>query len=299
MFPKNVNIYEVGPRDGLQNEKIILPLKLKVEFINMLSKCSYKNIEIGSFVSSKWVPQMENSGELFELIKKNPSTSYPYLTPNYYGAKTAIEKGIKTICVFTTASESFSKKNTNCTVKESQKRIEEIVVLAKKEGVKVRGYISCVLGCPYEGSINFEKTAQLANFLNEIGCYEVSLGDTVGYGTPLEVKLLIENVFKYIDIGKVAVHFHDTYGQALANIYSALELGVYNIDSSVGGLGGCPYAKGAKGNVATEDVLYMLDGMNIKSNIDLKSVVKVSWFIHKALAKMPSSRVAFAVGNKI
>ena len=265
----------------------------------MLSKCSYKNIEIGSFVSSKWVPQMENSGELFELIKKNPSTSYPYLTPNYYGAKIAIEKGIKTICVFTTASETFSKKNTNCTVKDSLKRIEEIIVLAKKEGVKVRGYISCVLGCPYEGSINFEKTAQLANFLNEIGCYEVSLGDTVGYGTPLKVKLLIENVFKYIDIGKVAVHFHDTYGQALANIYSALELGVYNIDSSVGGLGGCPYAKGAKGNVATEDVLYMLDGMNIKSNIDLKSVVKVSWFIHKALAKVPSSRVAFALGNKI
>ena len=298
MIPKKVNIYEVGPRDGLQNETQILPLELKVKFIDMLSKCRFQNIEIGSFVSPNWVPQMANSPELINLIEKNPNISYPYLTPNSYGLEKALESGIKTVCVFTTASESFSKKNTNCSVKESLKRIEDIISLASQAGIKVRGYISCVLGCPYEGDIEFEKTTELAKRLNDLGCYEISLGDTLGYGTPLKVRSLINNIINFIELNKIAVHFHDTYGQALANIFAALELGVSNIDTSVGGLGGCPYAKGAKGNVATEDVIYMLDGMNIETNIDINEVVKVSWFIHKALNKKPASRVAIAIGNK-
>ena len=298
MFPEKVNIYEVGPRDGLQNERLIMPLKSKVKFIDMLSNCNFKNIEIGSFVSPKWIPQMENSAELIKLIKKNPNTSYPYLIPNYHGLLEAIKNQVKIICVFTTASEIFSKKNTNCSVKESLLRIEKVVLLAKKKGLKVRGYISCVLGCPYEGEVEFDKTVELAKFLNDIGCYEISLGDTVGYGTPLKVKSLIEKVLRHVEVEKIAIHFHDTYGQALANILASLQLGISNIDASVGGLGGCPFANGAKGNVASEDVIYMLNGMNIKNNIDLKRLVKASWFVHNALNKKPSSRVALAIGNK-
>tara|TARA_A100001015_G_C14953558_1_gene697795 strand:+ start:507 stop:1397 length:891 start_codon:yes stop_codon:yes gene_type:complete len=295
MFPKQVNIREVGPRDGLQNEKFNVPLKAKVELINRLNDCFFNYIEIGSFVSPKWIPQMEDTENLIKLIKKKPNTIYPYLVPNIQGLSKALDKGIKNICVFTTASESFSKKNTNCNIEESLIRIKNIFQIAKKENITVRGYISCVLGCPYEGKIDFRKIANLSEKLINLGCYEVSLGDTVGYGTPNKVNELIKEVKKKLDVNQIAVHFHDTYGQALANIYAALQLGIKNIDSSVGGLGGCPYAKGAKGNVATEDVVYMLNGMGIKTGIDLKQVVKTAHFIYALLKKPPASRVAVAM----
>ena len=295
MLPKKVNIREVGPRDGLQNEKTLIPLKIKTELINRLSDRSFKYIETGAFVSPTWVPQMKDSENLYKLIKKKPNVSYPFLVPNVKGLLRALEVGIKNICVFTAASETFSMKNTNCSIDESLYRIREIMMVAKKEKIKVRGYISCVLGCPYERKVNFNKTAKLSEKLIDIGCYEVSLGDTVGFGTPNDVNSLLKKVKNKIDANKIAVHFHDTYGQALANIHVALQAGIYNIDTSIGGLGGCPYARGAKGNVATEDVVYMLNGMKIKTGLDLTKIIKTSYFIHKFLNKLPSSRVAIAM----
>ena len=295
MLPKKVNIREVGPRDGLQNEKTLIPLKIKTALINRLSDCSFKYIETGAFVSPTWVPQMKDSENLYKLIKKKPNVSYPFLVPNVKGLLRALEVGIKNICVFTAASETFSMKNTNCSIDESLYRIREIMMVAKKEKIKVRGYISCVLGCPYERKVNFNKTAKLSEKLIDIGCYEVSLGDTVGFGTPNDVNSLLKKVKNKIDANKIAVHFHDTYGQALANIHVALQAGIYNIDTSIGGLGGCPYARGAKGNVATEDVVYMLNGMKIKTGLDLTKIIKISYFIHKFLNKLPSSRVAIAM----
>lgn len=295
MLPKKVNIREVGPRDGLQNEKTLIPLKIKTALINRLSDCSFKYIETGALVSPTWVPQMKDSENLYKLIKKKPNVSYPFLVPNVKGLLRALEVGIKNICVFTAASETFSMKNTNCSIDESLYRIREIMMVAKKEKIKVRGYISCVLGCPYERKVNFNKTAKLSEKLIDIGCYEVSLGDTVGFGTPNDVNSLLKKVKNKIDANKIAVHFHDTYGQALANIHVALQAGIYNIDTSIGGLGGCPYAKGAKGNVATEDVVYMLNGMKIKTGLDLTKIIKTSYFIHKFLNKLPSSRVAIAM----
>ena len=295
MLPKKVNIREVGPRDGLQNEKTLIPLKIKTALINRLSDCSFKYIETGALVSPTWVPQMKDSENLYKLIKKKPNVSYPFLVPNVKGLLRALEVGIKNICVFTAASETFSMKNTNCSIDESLYRIREIMMVAKKEKIKVRGYISCVLGCPYERKVNFNKTAKLSEKLIDIGCYEVSLGDTVGFGTPNDVNSLLKKVKNKIDANKIAVHFHDTYGQALANIHVALQAGIYNIDTSIGGLGGCPYARGAKGNVATEDVVYMLNGMKIKTGLDLTKIIKISYFIHKFLNKLPSSRVAIAM----
>ena len=296
-IPKKVHIYEVGPRDGLQNEKKIIPTNIKVKLINKLSECNFKNIEVGSFVSPRWVPQMADSNKVLERIKKKPGIKYPVLTPNLKGFQDAIKNKADTICVFVTASEKFSMKNTNCTVKEALKRVEEIVNEAKKYKLKVRGYISCVLGCPYEGKVSYKKTANIAKFLDQIGCYEISLGDTIGTGTPSESVLMIKEVIKKVNLNKIAVHFHDTYGQALANLYAVLQLGVSTIDSSVGGLGGCPYAKGASGNVATEDVLYMLNGMKIKTGVKFDMLLKTSYFINKYLERKSSSRVSLALSQ--
>ena len=292
MIPKKINIYEVGPRDGLQNEKHIIPIQIKTEFVNKLSACNFKYIEVGSFVSSKWVPQMADSAKLYRSIKKKNKINYSFLTPNLKGLEEAISQKVKTICVFTTASESFSKKNTNCSVKDSLKRAEEISKIALSNNIKVRGYLSCVLGCPYEGKVDFKKTADLAVELINMGCYEISLGDTIGTGNPKDAMVLVERIIKKISVKKIAAHFHDTYGQALANIFSVIQLGVATIDTSVGGLGGCPYAKGAKGNVATEDVLFMLEGMKIKTDINFKKVKIASEYIHKYMNKTPASRVA-------
>lgn len=296
-IPKKVHIYEVGPRDGLQNEKKIIPTNIKVKLINKLSECNLKNIEVGSFVSPRWVPQMADSNKVLERIKKKPGIKYPVLTPNLKGFQDAIKNKADTICVFVTASENFSMKNTNCTVKEALKRVEEIVNEAKKYKLKVRGYISCVLGCPYEGKVSYKKTANIAKFLDQIGCYEISLGDTIGIGTPSESVLMIKEVIKKVNLNKIAVHFHDTYGQALANLYAVLQLGISTIDSSVGGLGGCPYAKGASGNVATEDVLYMLNGMKIKTGVKFDMLLKTSYFINKYLERKSFSRVSLALSQ--
>ncbi len=295
MKPKNIKIYEVGPRDGLQNEKINISIKNKIKFINLLTLCNYPYIEVGSFVSPRWVPQMEKSDIIYKKIIKSNKCNYPLLVPNLTGLKNAIESKVKNICVFTTASEAFSKKNTNSSIEKTKVNIKEILKEANKHKMKVRAYISCVLGCPYEGKISYKKTSFLAKFLIDEGCYEVSLGDTVGYGTPNETKKLIQEVSKKIDISKIAMHLHDTYGQALANIYASLQMGVATYDTSVGGLGGCPYAKGASGNVATEDVLYMLKGMGVECGIDLQKVIKASKFISTILKRNISSKAAAAL----
>ena len=297
-FPNKVNLYEVGPRDGLQNEKNIIPTEIKINFINKLINCNFKAIEIGSFVSPRWVPQMADSDIIFDKINRTNSISLPVLTPNLKGVQKAIEKKVDTVCVFITASESFSKKNTNCSVSDSIKRVEEVIQEAKKNNIKIRGYLSCVLGCPYEGKVSYKKTADLANFLTEQGCYQISLGDTIGCGTPLEAVKLFEVVSKAVNIDSLAAHFHDTYGQALSNIYAVLQMGVQTIDTSIGGLGGCPYAKGATGNVATEDVLYMLNGMGISTGVKLEKILEVSTYINKYLKRVPSSKVALVNYNK-
>ncbi len=296
-LPSKVNLYEVGPRDGLQNEKKTIPTNIKVDLINKLTSCNFQNIEIGSFVSPKWVPQMGDSDLIIDKIKKSDGVSYPVLTPNLKGVFKAIEKKADTVCVFATASEEFSKKNTNCSVDDSLKRIEEVIKYAKKSDIRIRGYLSCVLGCPYEGKVDYGKTAELASFLIKQGCYEVSLGDTIGCGTPLEAINLFSEVSKKVDIKNLAAHFHDTYGQALSNIFAVLQLGVDTIDSSISGLGGCPYAKGATGNVATEDVLYMLNGMGIKTGIELEKLLEVSQFISNYLNRETQSKVAKIFNN--
>lgn len=291
-LPDKVTIYEVGARDGLQNEKEKIDTQIKVSFINKLSQCGFKNIETTSFVSPKWVPQMSDNSKVLSLIKRFKEVSYPVLTPNIRGLNDALDSKVDTVCVFATASKTFSQKNTNTTIPEAIKLAGEVTYRALKSGVRVRGYISCVLGCPYEGNISFKETAKIAKLLVDMGCYEISLGDTVGYGTPLGAKNMVEEVASQVDISKLAAHFHDTYGQALANLYSVLQLGITTIDSSVGGLGGCPYAKGAKGNVATEDVLYMLEGMGIKTNININEVIEAAWFIFNELGRVPNSRLA-------
>ncbi len=298
MIPKNVKIYEVGPRDGLQNEKINISIEDKIKFINLLTKCNYPYIEVGSFVSPAWVPQMESSNIIYKRITKRKKINYPLLVPNTVGLKNAIDSKVKNICVFATASQTFSKKNTNTDINETKKNIKKILKEANKYKMKVRAYISCVLGCPYEGKVSYKKTADLASFFIDEGCYEVSLGDTVGYGTPNATKYLIEKVSKKIDISKIAMHLHDTYGQALANIYASLQMGIKTYDASVGGLGGCPYAKGATGNVATEDLIYMLNGMGVDCGIDLKKVIEASKFIYKILNRDIPSKAATAIINR-
>jgi isopropylmalate/homocitrate/citramalate synthase len=298
-FPHHIKIVEVAPRDGLQNEKQALPVNTIIDFINQLSETGLSVIETASFVSPKWIPQLANSKEVFLGIQKAPHVHYPVLVPNLKGLEAAIEVGAKEVAVFTTPSEQFSRKNANCSVTESLHRIAEVVDLAKKNRIRVRAYLSCVLGCPYEGKIAPEKVGELGEILLRMGCYEVSLGDTIGVGTPPKIKRLLEIVSRHVPLKYLAIHFHDTYGLALVNIYSALEFGVGVIDCSVAGLGGCPYAQGASGNVATEDVVHMLDGMGIETGINLKKLIAAGRFISKELDRMPQSKVNLALGGPI
>ena len=297
-FPSQVSIVEVGPRDGLQNEKQIVSADDKVTLVNMLSKTGLKRIEAGSFVSPKWVPQMADSGAVFENISRAQSIQYSALTPNLKGLEAALEAGVNEVAVFGAASESFSQKNINCSIAESLHRFEPVIELAKTRNIPVRGYVSCVMGCPYEGEISPSAVANVSKTLLDMGCYEISLGDTIGTGTPGATKLLLDEVLKHIPVSVTAAHFHDTYGQALVNLYTALEYGVATIDSAVSGLGGCPYAKGASGNVATEDVVYMLNGMGISSGVDMQQLLATSQFVEKLLNRPPISKVASALLGK-
>lgn len=288
-------IIEVGVRDGLQNEKLPVPTEVKLELIKKLIDSGLSVVEATSFVSPKWVPQMADHKEIVEQLPTNSRVNFPVLTPNLKGFDNAVAAGAKEVAVFAAASESFSQKNINCSVEESIERFKPIFEKAQSLGIKVRGYVSCVLGCPYEGDVSPEQVAKVADILYQSGSYEISLGDTIGVGTPGKTKSLIESIKNLIPINALAVHFHDTYGQALANIYAALESGVRKIDSSVAGLGGCPYAKGASGNVATEDVVYMLNGLGIDSGIDLDKLVDAGAYISEFLQRENNSKVARAV----
>ncbi|KAM4541280.1 hydroxymethylglutaryl-CoA lyase, mitochondrial [Fundulus diaphanus] len=294
VLPEKVKIVEVGPRDGLQNEKTVVPTEAKINLINMLSESGVPVIEATSFVSPKWVPQMADQVEVMKGISKKPGVSYPVLTPNLKGFEAALKAGASEVAIFGAASELFSKKNINCSVEESLQRFEEVLKAAKGAAVPVRGYVSCVVGCPYEGQVAPEKVAHVAKRLYSMGCYEISLGDTIGVGTPGSMTKMLEAVCKELPVSALAVHCHDTYGQALANILIALQMGVSVVDSSVAGLGGCPYAQGASGNVATEDVVYMLHGLGIQTGVDLSKLMDAGAFICRTLNRKTSSKVAQA-----
>jgi hydroxymethylglutaryl-CoA lyase len=294
----SVRIVEMGPRDGLQNERAEVPTAVKVELIERLADAGLPAVEATAFVSPKWVPQMADHTEVLERIRKKPGVSYPVLTPNLKGFEAARAAGATEVAIFAAASESFSKKNINCSIAESLERFKPIVLESKKYDIKVRGYVSCVLGCPYEGEIAPARVADVAASLHEMGCYEVSLGDTIGTGTPGKTKAMLEACTKRMPIKKLAGHYHDTYGQALANIYASLEMGVATFDASVAGLGGCPYAKGATGNVATEDVVYMLHGLGIRTGIDLERLVDIGQWISAILNRPSSSRAGRALAAK-
>ena len=293
-FPERVKIVEVGPRDGLQNE-VPVSLEDKVALIDALSGTGLTVIEAGSFVSPKWVPQMAGSSEIYAQINQADGINYPALTPNMKGYEAAIAAGVKEVAIFGAASEAFSQKNINCSIEESLARFADIMAQAKADKIKVRGYVSCVLGCPYEGDIPPEAVASVSKTLYDMGCYEISLGDTIGVGTPVKTAKMLAAVMAVVPKEALAVHFHDTYGQALANILVALEMGIATIDSAVAGLGGCPYAKGASGNVASEDVVYMLNGMGIKTDVDLHKLAVAGDRITRSLGKDNQSKVAKAI----
>jgi len=293
-LPKEVKIVEVGPRDGLQNEKTAVSAEDKIELIDLLADAGLRYIESGSFVSPKWVPQMATSTDVFNGINRKDKVTYAALTPNMKGFEAAIAVNADEVAIFGAASEAFSQKNINCSIDESLARFEPIMLAAKNAGVKVRGYVSCVVGCPYDGFIEPEKVAEVAEKLFNMGCYEISLGDTVGVGTAASVQKMLQAVSARVPVDKLAVHFHDTYGQALTNIYTALQSGIMVVDSAIAGLGGCPYAKGASGNVATEDVVYLLNGIGIETGIDLDKLLKAGWFISDKLSKAPISKVSNA-----
>ncbi|XP_069744349.1 3-hydroxy-3-methylglutaryl-CoA lyase, cytoplasmic isoform X2 [Narcine bancroftii] len=293
-LPEFVKIVEVGPRDGLQNEKVLVPTEVKIKFINLLSETGLTVIEATSFVSSKWVPQLADHTEVMQGIKKCPPVSYPVLTPNLHGFQAAIDAGAKEVAIFGAASESFSRRNTNCSIEESMQRFEEVIRAAKKASIPVRGYVSCAIGCPYEGTIAPTKVAEVARRMYNMGCYEISLGDTTGIGTPGDMKEMLQVVMKEIPKSALAVHCHDTYGQALANVYVALQMGINVVDCSVAGLGGCPYADGTSGNVSTEDVVYMLTGLGIHTGVELSKLMEAGHFICEALNRKTNSKVAQA-----
>lgn len=293
-IPNKVRLVEVGPRDGLQNEKHPISVEDKVRLVDALADAGLRHIEVGSFVSPKWVPQMAGSAEVFARIQRLPGVTYAALTPNLKGLEAALAAGAREVAVFAAASEGFSQKNINCSIAESLERFIPLMDTARQQGLQVRGYVSCVLGCPYEGEIAPEQVAWVARALFDMGCYEVSLGDTIGTGTAGATRRLIETVGRDIPRDRLAGHFHDTYGQALANIYASLLEGVGVFDSSVAGLGGCPYAKGATGNVASEDVLYLLDGLGIETGIDLDRLISAGARICDVLGKPNGSRVARA-----
>ena len=295
-LPQRVRIVEVGPRDGLQNEKQIVSTDTKVELIARLGAAGLPAIEATSFVSPKWVPQMGDNAEVIARIARLPGVNYPVLTPNLKGFEAALAAGAKEVAVFGAASESFSQKNINCSIAESLDRFVPVVEAARAAGVRVRGYVSCVLGCPYEGEVAPEAVAGVAATLFDMGCYEVSLGDTIGTGTPGKTRRMLDAVARRVPIDKLAGHYHDTYGQALVNIYASLQAGVATFDASVAGLGGCPYAAGASGNVATEDVVYMLDGLGVETGIRLDALVETSAWICERLGRSNGSKVSLARG---
>ncbi len=295
MLPRRIKLVEVGPRDGLQNEKEIVPTAVKVELIDRLSAAGLPVIEAGSFVSPKWVPQMADTPEVLAGLRRAPGVSYPVLVPNSKGLEGALAAGVEEIAVFGAASESFSQKNINCSIAESLERFAPVIAAARDKGLRVRGYVSCVLGCPYEGAIAPAKVAEVAARLFEMGCYEVSLGDTIGTGTPGKAQAMVEAVAERAPRQRLAAHFHDTYGQALANLYAVMEKGIAVIDASVAGLGGCPYAKGASGNVATEDVLYMLDGLGVETGVRMPALLEAAQFICGHLGRPPASKVGRAM----
>lgn len=295
-LPNRVKMVEVGPRDGLQNEAKPVSVEVKVALIDRLTASGLSVIESGSFVSPKWVPQMVATAEVMAAITRKSGVSYPVLTPNIQGLEAALAAKVTEVAVFAAASETFSGKNINCSIAESLDRFVPVVEKARAEGLKVRGYVSCVLGCPYEGAIAPTAVVEVATRLARMGCYEISLGDTIGTGTPAKAQRLIEAVAARLPVEMLAAHFHDTYGQALANLLAVLEKGVAVVDSSIAGLGGCPYAKGASGNVASEDVLYMLNGMGIATGIDLDALIAAGNFICSALERPTGSKVARARG---
>ena len=290
-----VTVVEVGPRDGLQNEKLNLPTATKIELIERLAKCGLPVIEAGSFVSPKWVPQMADTEAVMQGLKPQPGIRYPVLVPNMTGFERAVQAGATEIAVFAAASESFSQRNTNCSISESITRLDPVIKSAISSGIKVRAYVSCVLGCPYEGDIKTEAVSGVCMTLKQLGCDEISLGDTTGVGTPALANALIQTVSSVVPVEQLAVHFHDTYGQALANILACLDAGIRIIDSSVAGLGGCPYANGATGNVATEDVVYMLQGLGLDTGIDLPELAKTGNWISHQLQRPNNSKAGLAL----
>jgi len=289
-----VRIVDVGPRDGLQNQPEIVPLEAKVKLVEMLADAGLPAVEAGAFVSPKWVPQMADTADVMRMITRKPGVSYPVLVPNMKGYEAASDTGCEEVAIFGAASETFSEKNINCSIAESLERFAPVAKAAIADGIRVRGYISCVLGCPYEGDVDPDAVANVARALDDMGCYEVSLGDTIGTGTPAKAQDMIAAVAKYIPTDRLGAHFHDTYGQALANLLAVMQMGVAVIDTAVAGLGGCPYAKGASGNVATEDVLYMLDGLGIETGVDMDKLLLASRFISTTIGRAPASKVGLA-----
>lgn len=301
-LPASVRLVEVGPRDGLQNEPEPISTEIKLELIERLADAGHTHIEAASFVSPKWVPQMADHSQVMRALmhegKGRSDVSYSALTPNLKGLEEALASGVQEVAVFGAASESFSQKNINCSIAESLERFAPVIERARTEGVRVRGYVSCVLGCPYEGEISPVMVAQVTRALNDMGCYEVSLGDTIGTGTPLKAKRMLEAVAREVPMERLAAHFHDTYGQALANLMAVLEEGVAVVDSSVAGLGGCPYAKGAAGNVATEDVVYLLKGLGIQCSVDLERIAAVGDWMTRAINRPNRSKAGVALSSR-
>lgn len=297
LLAKSVKIVEVGARDGLQNEARLCT-QSKIALIDQLSRTGLKQIEAGAFVSAKWVPQMADSAQVLAKIERRTGVVYSALTPNLQGFEQALASGADQVAIFTSASQGFCQRNINCSIAESLKRFEPLMQAAKAHHIPVRGYLSCVADCPYDGATKPEQVASVASDLLALGCYEISLGDTIGTGTPLRIARMLDAVKKEVSVAQLAVHFHDTWGQALANLYQALTMGVATIDSSVAGLGGCPYAKGAAGNVATEDVLYLCQGLGIETGVDLPAVAEAGWQICQALGRLPTSKVALALASQ-
>ena len=294
---EHVRVVEVGPRDGLQNEKQSLPLSTKVELVNRLSNSGLKYIETGSFVSPKWVPQMANSDELFNQIDRVQGVTYAALTPNLRGYQSAKESKVDEVAVFAAASEAFSQKNINCSISESIERFKDLAAHAKSDGKKIRGYVSCIYACPYDGRVPVEQVIQTCQQLFDLGCYEVSLGDTIGVGTAYDTNDLLTSMSNHFDMGKLALHLHDTYGQAIGSVYAGLEAGIRCFDASVAGLGGCPYAKGATGNLATEDLVYLLHSGGFSTGIDLETLITAGEFISDKLGRTSQSHVANAMNT--
>ena len=297
-LPAKVRLFEVGPRDGLQNEKDVVPVEIKVGLIDRLTAAGLPVVEATSFVSPKWIPQLADAAEVLAKIRRKPGVSYPVLVPNRKGLDGAIASGCDEIVIFGAATEAFSKRNTNCTIAEGLARFSEVCEEALRHGIRVRGDVSVALGCPYEGEVAPAQVTAVARELHAMGCYEICIADTIGTGTPGKTRTVFEDAARHIPVGKLAGHFHDTYGQALANTYAALECGVATFDSSVAGLGGCPYARGATGNVATEDVLYMLDGLGIETGVDMGKLMEAGRFICDFLGRPTGSRVARALMAK-